>query len=1714
MSKEPFEKELELEELEQDMGIKFEKMEPAPLRAEFQDELRNKLANKLKEKEAQGDSAGESFPKQQKDGFSQGKTYTLLAKIKRLFKQKNSGGLRNWKTLTSIGLVIILLAGVFWGMGEFGLNTKPVQASEVTIKALNLDKLGIEADTAFLLTSTEPLAEKAVKEALKTNPEFAYSLDKQAGGLEYKIVPQENLAPNTIYTLTFDPEGVGKENLSWAFQTKTEFRVINSLPRDESTHVPVETGIEITFSHENYDLNKLKDYFSISPQVEGTFEKHKKTLVYVPKALQPATIYTVTLKKGLALSGSTEILKEDYVFSFETGPLEQEKPVFNFEMDTGLTEFSTAETPAFSVYAFDDFSLGQGKTPPPLHIDLYRYPGQQEFQTSLAERDQIPRWSYFTWNEYREKLNPQYKVEEYNTQLLKVNDYSHYIVFPKELEAGYYAAEFKAGETIRQIWFQVSDLAAYLAQGEENSLFWVNDLISKAPAPDPQVLIASKQLSVKGDKTGTVFLQEKLMGTERDYALVQSGNKEILVPLEAWPSWYAKNRVDPSSYWKYLYLDRELYQPGDAVNFWGVLAPRGKSETPVQEVTLELMGNYGPYYEGAEVSPILSQKIAVKDKTYSGQMKLPILNPGYYYLQIKTGDTVLLSRGFSVETYQKPPYELSLKQDKKAIFSGETLNFQAKATFFEGTPVPGVELNYYIQEKKGKVTTNEQGDAQISLLGTIQEEDYAPYRYEFLGVNATLPEAGEIYTSGELYVFKSKVYLTGEASRQADNYTLTAKLATVDLTGINNGLSMAEENFLKEPVANSPIKASLYQEVWTKVESGQRYDFINKQVVKTYYHNYSTKHLEDFQLLTDGKGTVTHTGKLDPDNSYYLELSAVDNEGRQFKRRIYIGGSRYSSPDYQYYFLQGKPNLEEGYKPEENVQVTFMVNDQELVPSAKSILFFRGQRVIDTYQVSDNPKYSFTFATEQIPNVNVFGVYFDGYSYREAYSLSIPFAQDSKALEVKIQTDQAEYRPGDKVKLELQVTDVNNKPVQGAQVNLNLVDEALFSLRDQNVNLLSSLYGDHLNLFLLTRKSHNHPEFGGGAEQGGEGGSERKDFRDTVLFTTLTTDREGNAGVDFQLPDNLTSWRVTYHGFTEDLQAVSGTSKIPVRLPFFCQMTLNKTYLEGDSPLVILRSFGEKLAKKQAVVYKIKLINPQGQEKSWSENGTAFTPLDLKLPALETGKYSLTVSATSGSLKDTLTKEFLVARSLQERTVTTQELLQEDLKIEGSPVEPTTVIFSDYEKSQYLRGLYQLAWTNGSRLEQKLAGLEARKLLSEYFPGENIFGEREEQESLLFYQQADGGISILPYGKSELALSAMVASGTSGIFDDSGLIRYFYRVLEGNSAEDDKSLALLGLAALKEPVLLRINDYLLAEKPEPGVQINLALALLEIGDGAYAQEVFRELLGLYGEDLGSVIRINVGSAQDEIIEATTQMALLASRLDQPEKNKLYQYLLENPGQDILNLVEQIQILKYNLKYLPTSPVSFSYELNGEQFTKVLKNKEIFKLTLLPEDLRKIKISQVEGKVGIISEYSLPIQAGETGDGEGLEISRTYLVKESKTTTVQRSDLVQVVINYHIGEKAPAGLYELVDVLPAGLAHISRPYAYHREPFPQGGYLWSYPTEVNGQRLVFQVAKGEHQINYLARVISPGEFTCEAPLLSNIKNKAIYTSGSKDRIVIK
>lgn len=1690
-------------ELEEELGVNTWEIEPAPLRTQFQAELRSRLEGQL--------ASPRKVPRIK--AFFR----NLSAKVKPAFRLPRFGtvftGKRKLKLVASFALVAFMFTAVFYGLNQLGVFlNEPVMAAEITIKALEEDKMGIDPQAGFLLTSEQPLDEKTIKDTLRVSPAFSYDLKKGVGGKEFRIIPREKLADNTVYMLSFDTTGQEREAFSWAFQTKGSFRVLRSLPMTNSSHVPVETGIEVTFSHENYDLSKAQEYITISPQVAGRFEQHKKTLVFIPQKLQPATIYTVTVKKGFPLIGSSMGLAEDYSFSFETSPSQAEEDKFNFELDTRLEEFAIGEAPAYSVY-FNRNTSGQI---PQLEINIYKYADYKEFARTLAQRDEIPEWSYQARINFKADLSKLKRVSSYKNNFLSVGTYENYIVFQEPLPAGYYAAELKAGDCTRQVWFQVSNLATYLAMGEEKSLIWVNDLATQKPVAGARVEVIGQSASGRADDSGVAVLEFGYKSKEKTdpaYAWVSQGVQETVVPLVGNNPSVLANNVDVRDYWKYLYLERDLFKPGDELHFWGVLAPRSKDTPGIKEVQVELRGSRGPLYEGGEDSPIVSLTVPVTSKTYEGKIDLPMLKPDYYYLQVKTGETVLKSRGFSVATYEKPAYELELTKNKEAIFTGEVVNFEVKAAFFEGTPVPGIGLDYHIFRDSGTVTTNDRGIARIPYTGKIYEErEYRPaYDHQYLSVSANLPEAGEITASDSVIVFGSKVYLKGEVSRQDEEVAIQASLFNVDLSKINAGEILSEKNFLAGVAGGVLVNGSVYQDVWTRVETGQRYDFINKKVVQDYYYEYSSKHISDFSVITDQEGKLSYAVTLDSQNSYYLVLTAEDSEGRENQLRLSIPGPgepQYSNYKY-YYFAQ--PEEGKQYLPGEEVVLTFMENDRPLAPEGKTILYFRGQKQIESYEVAESAEYKFIFKEQDIPNVSVWGVCFDGKVYQDGASRIVPFARESRQLSVEIGTDKEEYRPGETVSLNISVKDRENKPVR-ALVNLNLVDEAIYSMMDQHVDLLNSLYSDYINMYLHTRKSHYHPGFGGGAEQGGEGEGYRKDFNDTILFITLETNEEGKAETKFKLPDNLTSWRVTYQALTDGIEAGSGTAQIPVKLPFFVEVLTNSTYLQGDSPVVVLRSYGEKLEFQDPVSFKMKLITPGGEEITTSGQSSAFTAYDWKLPELHKGKYGVLVEAKSREFEDKIMKEFNVVESLLERSITENTLLEEDYNLRGFSdlQEPLTLVFSDYEKSQYLSGIYELIWQGGSRFEQQMASRMAKKLLAAYFPTEEAYFTEDDSDTLLRYQQYDGGIAILPYAESELYLTALAASCSPQELDRRAMAGYFYSVLEHDEGTDDHSAALWGLSALKEPVLLQVNAMLEEKDLAPEQKVNLALAMLDIGNGAKSEKVFTELLEGYGEDLGATMRINIGRDQDEIIKATTQMALLAARLDYPQKNKLYQYLLENQGKDILNLVEKVLILKYNLQYMYPQPVSFTYELNGQKTSKTLQGQETYKLIVLPEDIGNLKFSNVKGKVGLVTNYTTSYKAEDLKPQEDLSIKRSYLVEKKEVTTLNRTDLVEVTITYNIGDKAPAGSYEIVDILPSGLRYASNSFIQEKK---FNKHL-AYPTEVKGQKITFAAGKGNNKLVYYARVISPGEYVAEPPLLSHLMSNTVSILGDEKRLSIK
>ncbi|MHB1419997.1 MAG: hypothetical protein ACYCX4_10545 [Bacillota bacterium] len=233
------------------------------------------------------------------------------------------------------------------------------------------------------------------------------------------------------------------------------------------------------------------------------------------------------------------------------------------------------------------------------------------------------------------------------------------------------------------------------------------------------------------------------------------------------------------SYWKYLYLDRGLYLPTDTVQFWGILMPREAGTAGLTQVQVRLTRwDSSTYSEGATV--LLAKDVTLQEHNFTGELKLPGLKPGYYQFQITSGTKVLMTQGLEVKLYTKPAYKISISADKKAVYAGETVHYDVGASFFEGTPVAGIKLEYNTNGKFGGISADAQGQAQVIYQPAYQDNG-SLYEYHNFNVHASLPEAGEITAESGVMVFPNDVQLQYAQKVENDQAILDLQLNEVEL---------------------------------------------------------------------------------------------------------------------------------------------------------------------------------------------------------------------------------------------------------------------------------------------------------------------------------------------------------------------------------------------------------------------------------------------------------------------------------------------------------------------------------------------------------------------------------------------------------------------------------------------------------------------------------------------------------------------------------------------------------------------------------------------------------------------------------------------------------------------------------------------------------------------------------------------------------------------
>ncbi len=982
--------------------------------------------------------------------------------------------LRPWP-IFGITLVSLAILALTFFASQYLRRSAQLKLGSDTGLVLTADKqdsLGTFSDSTFTLKSDRDLTETAVKDNIVFFPEIDFDVHR-IGSRQFNITPKNSLKDNSLYRVRAKSD---QKTFSWAFQTKNDFRVVQTLPRDKATYVPLNTGVEVTFSHDNWE--DVEKYFEITPSVTGSFERHKRTLSFIPKGLSPNTLYTVTIKKGLKLKDTTETLKEDFVYRFETQSPSGDQ--FQLGFSRNLYEFSSTETPAFDIYS----SSVEGSD---LSVKVYQYPSLQSFSTDFTTKISLPSWASNSIRLHRLPVSSLNKVLEFSSPIQK-QTYTSFFQFPQTLPKGFYLVEVNVNNVYTQALVQITDLSAYLSVSGTKTLVWVNDISSGAAVAGAKIDLSGKEQETGSDGVAYFDTPISILDGNEGSITIRQGSNLLLLPAKDsnqyyYSSDYQKTRRQADKYWSYFYTDRPVYLPHDKVKFWGLLRDRDNLAKK-QKFTLEVTRSD---YNSWDFTPrvLFSTNLETSDLgTFIGEVPLSTYNPGYYGVTAKVGDSVVFSSSFSVETYTKPAYQLTLIPSAMAAIIGETISFTGQATFFEGSSVPGMDLKYS-GVKEGHVTTDSLGRFSFSDTPNINSNNinYFP-QYNYFSIMPSLPEEGQISASTSIAVFNTSLVFGNFKSESKNNQgRIDLDLRQVD-TGKFTPYAVISDVFA--PASGRSVTGELLEIQWNRREVGTYYDFINKVTSPRYEYDRVQNKIADISLTTDGSGKALYEFPLSQGKSYNVVLRAADDQGRVTGQEIYLYGSGESNHQNTYVSLKTDKtgNNSNSYAVGETVNLTVMRGETPIEASdTDKFLYLFAERGLRSFQLADTGQLSFKYPEAFVPNVNIRSIRFTGKTYQVSENLNLLFNTLSKKLSLSVSQDKASYLPGDTAKISVLVQDQGGPA--SAEVNLSLLDEAYSISNPSFVDPLARIYSSLDADIIASYQSHQYPLDITGAEGGG-----------------------------------------------------------------------------------------------------------------------------------------------------------------------------------------------------------------------------------------------------------------------------------------------------------------------------------------------------------------------------------------------------------------------------------------------------------------------------------------------------------------------------------------------------------------------------------------------------------------------------------------------------
>lgn len=456
-------------------------------------------------------------------------------------------------------------------------------------------------------------------------------------------------------------------------------------------------------------------------------------------------------------------------------------------------------------------------------------------------------------------------------------------------------------------------------------------------------------------------------------------------------------------------LDKGIYKPGDEVNFRALLLSK-KDDTPLEEdVEISI-------YDGNENRVYIDRTKTSEFGIVTGKFALANeVNSGEYKITIST-KTMKNSKSFTVNPYVIPTFEVNLETTQDKYLIGNDVGFTVKANYFFGEPVANATVKGTINDKEFSGLTNAEGIFEYS---------------EKIDLSGKYDIKAEVIDSSNYLIEASKTVYVG------------TDLFEVEVMPENNAIVKGVDNkiyFLTKNIDGTPVKThieaslgNITRQIVTD-DSGLGVLELSAQDIKMRGNELSNDVITI--SATDMDGNTVNTGYPTYITEYVGTIVSLDKVKYKQNEDITLNLKGTTDTSKKEIYICKNEELLKVISTDSD-EVTFNLEDT--------------YGLIDIYSKNRLDYYNYYY--DDVMPVNSIVRYDSSVSSISTfYSKKTIFISPNKTLDLAVTTDKEEYKPGEKLNLNLTSKNENGENIDTALL-VSILDEAILSLADNDLSI-------------------------------------------------------------------------------------------------------------------------------------------------------------------------------------------------------------------------------------------------------------------------------------------------------------------------------------------------------------------------------------------------------------------------------------------------------------------------------------------------------------------------------------------------------------------------------------------------------------------------------------------------------------------------------------